>query len=202
MASGSQYSALVTGLKLILPLTALGILSTLFLFTETPDPQAAIPYAEVDVEALAREQRLTRPRFAGVLEDGRELTILAEAIRPSFDEGTTNANAVFTEDVIGHLGLSDLDTLDIAATLGRFDINAQAVELGGGVAAETTTSGYAFETETLTVALTQLGLETDDEIVITGPQIVLTAGAMDLTGPSEAGVARFTGGVRLIYQPQ
>ena len=59
MAAPNTYSTVVSWAKIILPLVALGLLSTLFLFSRTPDPNRAIPFAAVDVEELAREQPAT-----------------------------------------------------------------------------------------------------------------------------------------------
>jgi lipopolysaccharide export system protein LptC len=70
MARHNRYSRLVGGLKVVLPIAALGLLSTLFLLSDPPDPDRALPYAEVDVAQLARELRLTQPRLAGVLPTG------------------------------------------------------------------------------------------------------------------------------------
>ena len=43
-------------------LSALAILSTLFLVADQIDPEDALPFAEVDVEDLAREPRMTLRR--------------------------------------------------------------------------------------------------------------------------------------------
>ena len=60
MARADFHSRLVGWLKVVLPLAALAILSTLFLLADLIDPTAAIPYAEVDVEDLARDPRWGR----------------------------------------------------------------------------------------------------------------------------------------------
>ena len=85
MARGNFYSRIVEWLRIALPLIAIGILSTLFLLSEAPDPERALPYAEVDVAQLARELRLSEPRFAGVTPEGREITLRAEAAAPDFE---------------------------------------------------------------------------------------------------------------------
>ncbi|MGB3251218.1 MAG: hypothetical protein WBB13_18855, partial [Tabrizicola sp.] len=74
MARVDRHTRLVGWLKVALPLTALAILSTLFLVARRIDPEAALPYAEVDVEDLAREPRMTAPTYAGTTEDGAALT--------------------------------------------------------------------------------------------------------------------------------
>jgi lipopolysaccharide export system protein LptC len=81
------HSRVVAWLKIILPLTALGILSTLFLFSRTIDPSDAIPYATVDVEERAREPRVTAPAYAGVTSDGARLSMTAAEARPGAGTG-------------------------------------------------------------------------------------------------------------------
>ena len=77
MAVADRYSRLVFWLKVTLPLVALAILSTLFFVAETLDPEAAIPYASVDVERILKEQGVTKPTFGGVTEDGVAISMSA-----------------------------------------------------------------------------------------------------------------------------
>ena len=45
-------SRVVAWLRVLLPLAALAILSTLFLLPKSHDPDAAIPYADVDADRM------------------------------------------------------------------------------------------------------------------------------------------------------
>ena len=87
------HSALVGWLKIVLPLTALGLLSTLFLVSRTIDPSDAIPFATVDIEDRIRQPRLTLPTWAGVTDDGSAMTVTATEARP-LPGGSANAQAV------------------------------------------------------------------------------------------------------------
>ena len=71
-------SRLIAWLRVLLPLAALAILSTLFLLGRTPDPDDALPYAEVDAEDMVRDPRMTRPEFAGVSKSESEVTVTAD----------------------------------------------------------------------------------------------------------------------------
>ena len=75
-------SRLIAWLRVLLPLAALAILSTLFLLGRTPDPDDALPYAEVDAEDMVRDPRMTRPEFAGVSKSGAEVTVTADRASP------------------------------------------------------------------------------------------------------------------------
>jgi lipopolysaccharide export system protein LptC len=91
MARRDRHSRVVGWLKVALPLAALAILSTLFLLSDRIDPEDALPYAEVDVEELAREPRMTAPTYAGMTTDGAALSLTAVEARPS--AGTNPATA-------------------------------------------------------------------------------------------------------------
>ena len=74
---------------IILPLTALAILSMIFMVSRQPDPDAAIPYAEVDAESLAREPRMNTAEYSTVTDDGTRLTLTADTAKP---RGGGNSN--------------------------------------------------------------------------------------------------------------
>lgn len=196
MARHNQYSRLVGGLKVVLPIAALGLLSTLFLLSDPPDPDRALPYAEVDVAQLARELRLTEPRLAGVLPDGREVTLIAEAAAPDFE----TTNVIVTDRIEGRIEMSDNAFLMIDAGAGRIDVEGRIADLTGGVEAETT-QGYRIRSDAIRLSLAELGIDAPRAVRLEGPGLTLDAGAMVLGGPSGAAVLSFTGGVRLIYEP-
>ena len=64
MAMGRQWdrhSKLVFWAKILLPMAAITMLSTLFLVSHAIRPEDASPYADVDIETLVKEPRLTAP---------------------------------------------------------------------------------------------------------------------------------------------
>ena len=58
-AATNFHSAIVGWLKILLPLAALMLLSTLFLFARSTAPSDDIPFADID--AAAAEQRVSAP---------------------------------------------------------------------------------------------------------------------------------------------
>jgi lipopolysaccharide export system protein LptC len=65
----NTHSRMVAWAKIVLPLFALVLLSVLFLFSGKADLTDALPYAQADIDELAREQRLGAPEFAGLTRD-------------------------------------------------------------------------------------------------------------------------------------
>ncbi len=195
----NAYSRLVFWLKVLLPLTALAILSTLFLVSETLDPNKAIPYAEVDVEKILREQGITRPSFGGVTPGGATVTLGADAVRPMAGEGLRLAGTAL--DL--RLDVPDGATLTIDSPTGEIDTTTRVAALNGGAILESSL-GYRVETEALSASFDIVAAETLAPVVVTAPGTRIDAGRMALTQRDADGayVLVFNEGVRLVYDPK
>ena len=190
------HSRLVNILKVLLPLVALGILSSLFLLSGRIDPEDAIPYAEVDVEARLREPRMTDAGFAGVTADGSSLTLSAAEARPGADGGSASI-------VLGTLETPDGGKTELAAAAVQVDATAQMIELSQGVEMRSS-SGYVISAPGMGVSTDRTFAESRGEVSAIGPMGQLTADHMELS--AQDGVANsyllvFNGKVRLLYQP-
>jgi lipopolysaccharide export system protein LptC len=198
MAGVDRHTRVVGWLKVALPLAALAILSTLFLVADRIDPEAALPYAEVDVEDLAREPRMTAPTYAGTTSDGAALTLSAAEARPATEGNPATASAMRLDLATPDGGQSTL--LAISAVL---DETARQLLLSGGVTVVTST-GYRLETAEVAANLDRSGLESRSAVKATGPAGEIRADGMALrqdTRTPGAYVLVFKGAVRLVYQP-
>lgn len=188
----------VVWLKVALPLVALAVLSTLFLLADRIDPDDALSTAEVDVEGLAREPRITAPTYAGTTSDGAALTLSAEAAQLQTD---TTPGTV--DQLTLRLETPDGATTEVIAGQALLDSGTREVLLSGGVIA-TTSAGYRIETEAMVSRLDLSSLSSRTAVVASGPVGTITAGAMtlsqDATTPG-AYLLVFNQGVRLVYQP-
>lgn len=191
------HSRVVFWLKITLPFVALAILSTLFLFSRKIDTDDALPYAEVDVEELAREQRLTTPEFAGVTGDGGAISVAARTARPGRDDASSTA-----EEVVAAYDLPGGLRIDLEAATGEIDNAAGRMVLGGGVEIVTST-GYRMITEGLDGALDKTELVSDGAVDVEAPFGTIDAGSMVLRQRAEntGYVLVFKRGVKLVYQP-
>ena len=59
---------IVRWLRVLLPLVALAMLSTMFLFSRGSDVESRIPYAEVDAQAAARDNRIVAPEYPSAMK--------------------------------------------------------------------------------------------------------------------------------------
>ncbi|MDD9923439.1 MAG: hypothetical protein OXQ92_14375 [Boseongicola sp.] len=193
------YSRFVFWLKVLLPLAALALLSTLFLIAETLDPEKAIPYAEVDVERILSEQGITRPRFGGVTADGASVTVAASSVRPV--EG--NNTRLLGSDLEGHVELPSGTRIDVESPEGLVDGTESEARLMGG-AKLTTSQGYQIETAQIRMAIGAVAVTSEGPLTGQGPLGEIEAGNVTLEQNQADGgyLLVFNEGVRLIYRPQ
>ncbi|RKF16241.1 hypothetical protein D6850_01350 [Roseovarius spongiae] len=197
-AGDNLYSVLVAWMKIILPLVALGLLSTVFLISRKVDPGGTIPVSQVDIEQRADEQGVTNPSFAGVATGGEQITFKADRVRPDLDhEGRLMADRVRAE-----LRLNGGTVVNITSDRGESDQFEYSARLDGDVHI-TTTTGYDIRTDVLTAEFDTLRAEAPGRVTGSGPAGTLEAGRMLLTSEEEDGTAHllFTDGVKLVYSP-
>lgn len=193
------HSRLVFWLKIVLPLAALGLLATLFLFGRPIRPEDAIPYASTDIIDRVKEPRVTSPVFASMTQDGAALTITAAEARPG-TSGTDNAGQA--QNVLAKMDMPDGSTAQITAPQMQMERASQRAILTGGVKI-VTSNGYTATMPGLSVATIQTDVTSLGPVDAAGPLGTLQAQAMHLgAAPSGGYQLDFTGGVTLVYLPK
>ncbi|WP_210528424.1 LPS export ABC transporter periplasmic protein LptC [Rubellimicrobium arenae] len=190
-----RRSRAIAWAKILLPLAALALLSTMFLLAREPGGPGEIPFAQI--EEIARDPRIDRPRLAGVAPDGTTVVLSADRIMP-----------VAGQQDLYRLAAPRLETVSVAggaATLtagtGEADGPSQRLHLTGGVRVEAS-SGLEVETADVTADLAT-GTATSGPVTARAPFGTITADSMVLTqGEGKGARLVFNGGVRLLYLPQ
>ncbi|WBU52709.1 hypothetical protein [Paracoccus sp. SCSIO 75233] len=186
-------SRLVAWLRVALPLAALAILSTLFLFGSKPDPDNAIPYAEVDAEELARDPRMTRPQFSGVTDSGSEITLTASRATPGSTERAEAESLRLTYRAP--------DGIAADLTAPRAQVEDTLIRLEGGVYM-TTSDGWALTMPSIDTDLEAGRLEGGNGLTAFAPMGRLDADKLSVERNADGEhVLNLTGNVRLIYEP-
>lgn len=191
------YSAFVGWMKVLLPLAALALLSTIFLLARGTNNVQTIPYAEL--AAIAREQGMTNPNLSGVTDDGSAVSITAAALRPS----TERADAFSIIAPVLVLDAIDGSRVEISAGEGAIDGRQKRMTLTGLVRLGTS-SGYMMETTGIEADLASGLLTSLGPLEVQAPFGTLTAGKV-VVMTSADGLGQqmvFNAGVHLLYDPQ
>lgn len=196
--ANNLHSRLITWAKIVLPLTALGLLSTLFLISRTIDPTQSLDNKPIDLRQRASDQGARNPSFAGVTKRGDEVAFRADYVRPDADD----LRRFLTESVYAELRLTTGTTIDIRADRADLHQGDLTATLTGGVRV-TVSTGYVIDTETLITRLDRIYAEAPGRVTSTGPLGDLDAGRMVLdTGPgTDDAHLLFSEGVKLLYTP-
>ena len=193
-----SYSRLVAFLKVLLPLAALGILSTLFLLSRSVDPTTTLPFGEAEISERLRDERITGPYFSGTTDTGDQVILTASSARPGGPGELAEAR-----DLAAQIRLARGGTVTLNADIGSFDPAADLARFTGAVRVETAT-GYRLTTDMLESAVNTLAARSPGQIDGTGPLGRLSAGQMELVTDPDTGTAHmvFKNGVKLIYEPK
>ncbi len=191
----NSYSTFVSWAKVVLPLGALLLLSTVFFLARTIDTEMSIPFSTI--EEAARESRLSNPNFSGVTDPGASFLVSAKTIKPD----TSNPELITIE----------------APTLSALDPNEGEIRVRSGNAVLSddmtkiafddlvrleTSNGYTVESHGLSLDLTLGHAETSGALEIITPFGGLTAGQLIVELGKTAGGATllFTDGVKMTYR--
>ena len=189
------YSAFVGWMKVLLPLAALVLLSTIFLLARGTNNVQTIPYAEL--AAIAREQGMTNPNLSGVTDDGSAVSITAAALRPSTADAFSIIAPVLVLDAV------DGSRVEVSAGEGAIDGRQKRMTLTGLVRLGTS-SGYMMETTGIEADLASGVLSSLGPLEVQAPFGTLTAGKV-VVMTSADGLGQqmvFNAGVHLLYDPQ
>ena len=193
------YSRLVAWLKILLPLAALALLSTLFLLSRGRDHSGELPFSQIGLQERVQEEIISAPRFSGATAQGDLISFTAETARPDPDID----NVAHASNLNAEIDLVSGTHISFEAGSAVLDTQNEEAELTGGVVI-TSSTGYTVRSANLKTKISSIGAETAGPISAEGPPGKIEAGKMLLTSDpdSEDVQLLFTNGVKLVYQPQ
>lgn len=194
----NSYSRFILWAKIILPLLALAILSTVFLLARPVDPSKAIPYAKVNVKELAREKGITAPNYSGVTRDGAAISVSALSAKP---EKSLGNEALSAEGFQAEIELPEGAVITISSDEGSLDNGAQTASLIGDVSI-TNSIGYVVKSERVDASLLDARFASDEPVSAVGPAGKITAGSLELIHRNQNYLLVFKNGVKLVYDPK
>lgn len=198
MSTRDRHTRTIAFLKVIFPLAALALLSTLFLLSRAIQTETAIPFADTEIKERLRDQQITGPFFSGTTANGDQLSFSATKLITVLGRLGTNR----AEDVQVEVKTGGGTSYQMQAQLAELNISDNMATLSGDVAIDSST-GYNISTQNLTIAISDTELSTSEPIKATGPVGTLTAGNLKIFTPKSSDSAQmlFSGGVMLVYTP-
>jgi lipopolysaccharide export system protein LptC len=195
----SLWSRIINWLKILLPLTALGLLSTLFLVSRNIDPTQSIPQSRADLESRTGNQQITEPNFSGVTQEGHHIAFVASSAQIDPEQ----TERVLANALVVQMNLAEGGQIDIVSRFANVNDTDGLAILEGDVVL-TSSTGYRIETEKLITQMREVAAESAGAIIGNGPPGHLDAGKMTMTTDAESGDVHllFTNGVKLIYDPR
>lgn len=191
----NRHSRIVAWLKVVLPLAALAILSTLFLLADRRGDNRELPYSQVEIDRMVNEQRIANPNYSTVTDDGTALALSADEVRPDEDD----PSEMIAANVIGVIEPEPGTRIDVSSDR-ALTRDGRTVALTGDVAIRSTT-GYRLDSEALSIDIETATATSPGRVTGTGPLGRMEAGALELTETDGRYLLNFTGGVKVLYVP-
>lgn len=192
----NRHSRIVAWLKVILPLAALAILSTLFLLADRRGDDRELPYSQVDIDRMVNEQRIANPNYSTVTAGGTALTLSADEVRPDEDD----ASRMVAGDVIGVIEPGPGTRIDVSSDW-ALTRDGGRVALTGDVTVRSTT-GYRLDSEVLEIDTETATATSPGPVTGASPLGRIAAGGMELVETDGRYLLNFTDGVRVLYDPR
>lgn len=193
-----KYSAVVRWMKILLPVSALGLVVLIFLTGQTRDAIIDLESAG-NTAALAAGMRLENPRFAGVTAKGEPFVVTAASALP---DGAT-PNEVQLDEPKGEIRLRAGIGVTVTATDGTIFRQDERLLLWGSVVIETS-DGYRAVTDQLEVDMANGLASAPGRLSVDGPRGGIEADRLEISGALSDGaesIMRFEGNVRVRYKP-
>ncbi|WP_217359168.1 LPS export ABC transporter periplasmic protein LptC [Ruegeria arenilitoris] len=189
---------MVQFLKVVLPLVAIGMLSTVFLLSRSIETNVSVPFSQQDIDERLADQVVTQPDYRGTTRKGEDVQI--EAIRAT--QGT-EGEAPTAAEFRGRLGLLSGGVITLDSNSGMIRPDENTATFVGDVVI-TTTDGIVVTTDLLNTALDEIRGDTPGQVDGTGIIGDFTAGRMTFGTEKKDGPVHiiFTDGVKLVYEPQ
>jgi lipopolysaccharide export system protein LptC len=191
------YSALVAWLKTLLPIVALGLLSTIFLFSGRVDVTQSLPYTEHNIAEIVREQRITRPYFTGIASNGTEIALSAAYASPQIE----NAHILEITDLSVVLRSTSDRMVQVTAGRGALDSATQTAQISTNVHIAALPDFWV-TTQALDMNLNQGVVSAKGGFQGVTSLGAITAGEMHLQMTADDQQIVFLNDVRLVYSPK
>lgn len=197
--SQNLHIQLMTGLKYLLPMIALGLLSVMFYMSQSVPQESIIPDSERQLYDRVNGPQVNAPYFTGVTGAGDRLSMSAMSVKP--DQSVEEDLEI--DQVV--LRIKTGPNQDILASSDSGLIrNEQGLLVMEGSVQVVTNDGYQLSASRITSKMDALWLYAEGPVKGTGAAGFLEASSMEIFRNAETGSLQFIfqDGIKLIYDPE
>ena len=194
----ASYSPLIVALKIVLPLSALGLLATLFLISKPMPTQSQLPFSEAKRLDLISDQKITSPYYSGMTAGGDSVSLSARRILPD----PAKEDTVLVEDIALLIKPRQAQQIRLTAGLGRYQVEKDELVVDQLVEV-ISDAGYRVSSPKVLVKLSKTWLRAEGPVEGRAPNGRLSAGEMEIFREEATQGLQivFKGGIKLLYDP-
>lgn len=192
------YTKFVRMMRMILPLTAIGIIAMLFLWNEIENEQIApTPLPQTEEQQITKDKiaknELLNPQLESLDKKNQPYKITADRAI----QGEKNKDLIMLENPVGILTMSDGANIKVQSKTGAYRQDTERFFLEGDVYLSHD-SGYSLKSSETHIDLKDSYAWTDKSVFGKGPDIEIDAHGLQANG--KTGQILFTGPVKLVLE--
>ena len=195
------YTRFVTITKVVLPLIAIGLLGTIFLFTNDDSLEGGFSFSEADLDTLESGMRIVKPRMFGSTPNGDLYNFVAETLLPD----SLTPSLVEAQKISGEIQYQTGGTVQLSAGKAEFMLEGNDIRLSGGMLV-VMADGARVTGDGLLAELDTGKLTSNGAVSVTSPLGDIQAGnfRVELVGEEdeEKQMIWFENGVMLSFKPE
>lgn len=193
----SLYSRYVSIVKIILPLIAIALLATVFLFTSERTIDGGLGFSKADLVTLEAGMQVSKPRFSGSTAGGDEYNFIAEYLRPDAPKPTR----VYASGISGEINYLQGTTVQISAQEADVSLTERTIQLSEGVSV-VFSDGFRASSDNLYAELNESRLTTNGPVTALSLMGNISAGNLRVETVQQDGEEKqmiwFEKGVKLV----
>jgi len=195
------YTRFVTVTKVVLPLIAIALLGTVFLFTNDDSLEGGLTFSKADLDTLESGMQVVKPRTFGSTPNGDLYNFVADTLLPD----SITPSLVEAQNLSGEIQYQTGGTVLLSADKAEFMLEGNQIHLSGGMLA-VMSDGSRVTGEGLLAELDTGKLTSNGAVSATSPLGNIQAGnfRVELVGvdDDEKQMIWFENGVMLSFKPE
>lgn len=195
------YTRFITITKVVLPLIAIGLLGTVFLFTTDDSLEGGFSFSKAELDSLESGMQIVKPRMFGSNANGDVYNFVAAALLPD----SLTPSLVEAQNISGEIHYQTGGTVQLSADKAEFMLEGNQIRLSGGMLV-VMADGARVTGEGLLAQLDTGKLTSNGAISATSPLGDIQAGnfrveLIDVDG-EEKQMLWFENGVKVSFRPE